>query len=162
MNSKKDRPFVNTVIMGVCMAALLMTDVGLLFGQEGTRSRQTEIEDQRFLYEYIYFKTDSTEILPLSMGVLDRKVAWLKQNPQRSVIIEGYCDERGSEEFNLLLGEARAGRIKTYLIRNGIQASRLLTISYGEEDPVDPGRNEEAWSKNRRVRFVIQQNKTER
>jgi peptidoglycan-associated lipoprotein len=156
MNPKKNSLCVITIVMGICMAALFVTHVDLLFGQEGTRDRQTEIEDQRFLYEYIYFETDKTEILPLSVGVLDRKVDWLKQNSQHSVIIEGYCDERGSDEFNLLLGEARAGKIKTYLIKNGIQASRLLVISYGEEDPVDPRPNEEAWSKNRRVRFVIQ------
>jgi len=126
------------------------------FAQEGTQNRQTEITEHQFLFEYIYFKVDKTAIYPSSAGALDRKVGWLKKNPQVSVIIEGHCDGRGSDEFNLLLGEARAGKIKTYLIQKGIQASRLLTISYGEEDLVDQQQNEEAWSKNRRVRFVIQ------
>ena len=71
-------------------------------------------------------------------------------------MIEGYCDSRGSEISNLILGEARAGKIKTYLVQQGIPSSRLLAISYGETDPVDPGKNEEAYSKNRRVRFVLQ------
>jgi len=156
MHSKRDKLPVNMTMVGLGLAMLLTVCVSIGFSQEGTQSGQTVVTEQQFLFEYIYFKVDKTTILPLSVGALDRKVEWLKQNPQVSVIIEGHCDSRGSDEFNLLLGEARAGKIKTYLIQKGIQASRLLTISYGEADLVDPEQNEEAWSKNRRVRFVIQ------
>ncbi len=156
MSPKRYNLFANAAVLGIGIAMLLIVDVGIGFGQEGTRNRQTEVAEHQFLFEYIYFKVDKTEILPSSVGALDRKIEWLKQNSQHSVIIEGHCDGRGSDEFNLLLGEARAGKVKTYLIGKGIQASRMLTISYGEEDPVDQRQNEEAWSKNRRVRFVMQ------
>jgi len=156
MRPKKDKRHLSRNITGLCIVMLLSVGVSIGFSQEGTQSEQAVVTEHQFLFEYIYFKVDKTTILPLSVGALDRKVEWLKQNPQVSVIIEGHCDDRGSDEFNLLLGEARAGKIKTYLIQKGIQASRLLTISYGEADPVDQEQNEEAWSKNRRVRFVIQ------
>jgi peptidoglycan-associated lipoprotein len=156
MRPKRDKLLINMTLMGVCIAMLLSVGVSMSFGQSDTQNRQKELAEHQFLFEYIYFKVDKTAMLPSSVGALDRKVEWLKKNPQVSVIIEGYCDERGSDEFNLLLGEARAGKIKTYLIQKGIQASRLLTISYGEEDLVDQQQNEEAWSKNRRVRFMIQ------
>ena len=156
MRLKRGKLPVNMTVMGLCLSMLLSVGVGMCFGQESTQNRQTEITEHQFLFEYIYFKVDKTALLPSSAGALDRKVRWLKNNPQASVIIEGHCDGRGRAEFNLLLGEARAGKIKTYLIQKGIQASRLLTISYGEADLVDQQQNEEAWSKNRRVRFVIQ------
>lgn len=156
MHSKRNKLPVNMTIIGIGLAMLLTVCVSIGFSQEGTQNRQAEITEQQFLFEYIYFKVDKTAMLPLSEGALDRKVEWLKKNPQVSVIIEGHCDGRGSDEFNLLLGEARAGKIKTTLIQKGIQSSRLLTISYGEADLVDQEQNEEAWSKNRRVRFVIQ------
>ena len=156
MRPKRDKLLVNMTIMGICLAMLLRAGVSMGFAQEGTQDRQAEIGQHQFLFEYIYFKVDKTAVLPSSAGALDRKAEWLKKNPQVSVIIEGYCDGRGSDEFNLLLGEARVGKVKTYLIQKGIQASRLLTISYGEADLVDQQQNEEAWSKNRRVRFVIQ------
>jgi len=156
MYSKRDKLPVNMTIVGLCLAMLLTVCVSIGFSQEGTQSRQTEITEHQFLFEYIYFKVDKTAVLPSSAGALDRKVGWLKKNPRVSVIIEGHCDGRGSDESNLLLGEARAGKVKTYLIQKGIQASRLLTISYGEADWVDQRQNEEAWSKNRRVRFVMQ------
>jgi peptidoglycan-associated lipoprotein len=69
--------------------------------------------------------------------------------------IEGHCDERGSNEYNLALGERRAVSAKLYLIRLGVKGDRLSTISYGEEMPADPGHTEEAWAKNRRCHFVI-------
>ena len=135
---------------------ILMIAVGLGFDSAGAQDQSAEISEHQFLFEYIYFKKDSTEILPSSDEALQRKILWLKQNPDIAVIVEGHSDSRGSEIGNLILGEARAGKIKTVLIQHGIEASRLLPISYGEADPVDPGRNEEAYSKNRRVRFVLQ------
>jgi peptidoglycan-associated lipoprotein len=77
-------------------------------------------------------------------------------NVQRKVMSEGHCDERGTEEYNIALGERRAKSAKRYLINLGVKHSQLSTISYGEEKPADPGHNEEAWAQNRRVHFVIQ------
>jgi len=143
-------------VFGIYMVVMLMVAAGTGLGTAGAQEQQAQMAEHQFMFEYIYFKVDSTDILPSSAGALDRKVVWLQNNPESAAMIEGHCDARGGDAFNLKLGEARAGKIKTYLVRQGIQASRLLTISYGEEYPVDMGRNEEAFSKNRRVRFVIQ------
>ena len=87
--------------------------------------------------------------------ILDRKASFLNQNSSVRVQIEGHTDERGTEEYNLALGERRANAAKQYLTTAGISAGRLSTISYGKERPLDPGHNEAAWAKNRRDHFVI-------
>jgi peptidoglycan-associated lipoprotein len=84
-----------------------------------------------------------------------QKAEWLRENPARTVTIEGHCDDRGTNEYNLALGDRRAESAKTFLVDLGIDATRLITISYGEERPVDPRSNEEAWAKNRRDHFVV-------
>jgi peptidoglycan-associated lipoprotein len=88
-------------------------------------------------------------------AILDRKADWLRSNPGATVQIEGHCDERGTTAYNLALGEHRANAVKRYLTALGIDAARLTTISYGEEVPLDPRRDEEAWARNRRAHFVI-------
>jgi peptidoglycan-associated lipoprotein len=135
--------------------SLSITALILAFWGTVSFAQNDKMAEHRFLFEYIYFKADSAAIQPSFIEILDRKVEWLKQNPGVSVIIEGHCDERGSAAFNMQLGEARSGRVKTYLIQKGIASARLLTISYGKEEPVDTGHSEEALAKNRRVRFVI-------
>lgn len=110
---------------------------------------------ERFENLDVYFEYDSSELRPEARAVLKEKAAWLKENYSSSVSIEGHCDERGTTEYNLALGERRANAAKTYLINLGISASRLNTISYGEEKPVDFGKNESAYQKNRRAHFVI-------
>ena len=141
--------------LNAAIGIILMVTLGFNLGSAAAQDQPTEISEHQFLYEYIYFKIDSTEVLPTSNDALQRKALWLKQNPNAVVMIEGHCDSRGSQISNLLLGDARAGKIKTYLVKQGIASSRLLAISYGEAEPVDPGKNEEAYSKNRRVRFVL-------
>ena len=88
-------------------------------------------------------------------SVLEKKAAWLAENPEVKVQIEGHCDERGTTAYNLALGERRAHATKQYLGALGINAGRMSTISYGEEAPVDPRPAEDAWSRNRRAHFVI-------
>ena len=83
------------------------------------------------------------------------KLTFLNQNSSVRSQIEGHCDERGTNEYNLALGERRANAAKQYLTTAGVSAGRLSTISYGEERPLDPGRNEAAWARNRRAHFVI-------
>src|SRR5690606_10258475 len=80
---------------------------------------------------------------------------WLQQNPSSTVQIEGHCDERGTIEYNLALGERRANAAKRYIVRLGVDASRLSTISYGEERPANSGSSESAWAENRRAEFVV-------
>ncbi len=101
----------------------------------------------------VYFDYDSSVLREDARRTLDQNVAWLKANPGVRIQIEGHCDERGTEEYNLALGQRRADAVKQYLIKSGIEESRLFTISYGKARPVDPGHNETAWAKNRRAQF---------
>lgn len=110
---------------------------------------------ERFESEDVYFEYDSSDITPAAAAVLDTKVAYMKANPGLRVMIEGHCDERGSNEYNLALGERRAHAAKRYLVNGGVASARLDTVSYGEERPADPRSTEEAWAKNRRAHFVI-------
>ena len=122
--------------------------------EEMERAKMVAI--QMFMNEDIYFEFDSAVLLPVAREVLSRKADWLRENPDASVIIEGHCDERGTNAYNIALGERRAESAKAYLVDLGIDELILTTISYGEERPVDPGHNEEAWAKNRRTHFVVE------
>jgi peptidoglycan-associated lipoprotein len=124
--------------------------------QEAARREQMAAQN-RLLYEDVYFEFNRAELLPEAQDVISRKALWLFDNPEVNVIIEGHCDERGSNDFNMLLGEKRAGNVKTFLIGLGINPEQMLSVSFGEELPVDPGHDEEAWSKNRRVHFRIKE-----
>lgn len=108
-----------------------------------------------FMNEDIYFDFDRSDLKPETQEILKRKAEWLRKNPGESVIIEGHCDERGTNEYNLALGDRRAQSAKNFLNDLGIAKSPLITISYGEERPADPLHNETAWSKNRRDHFVL-------
>ena len=111
---------------------------------------------EEFPNEDIRFEFDRSNLLPEAQDNLRAKAKWLMAHPDVSAIIEGHCDERGTNEYNMALGDRRAGSAETFLVDLGVEASRLKTISYGEEKPLDPGQNEEAWAKNRRVHFVIE------
>jgi peptidoglycan-associated lipoprotein len=103
----------------------------------------------------IHFDFDKYNIQPGEAEALKENSALLKKYPGMKFQIEGHCDERGTGEYNLALGERRANSVKKYLASLGISPNNVLTISYGEERPLDQGHNEEAWSKNRRAHFVI-------
>lgn len=103
----------------------------------------------------VFFDLDKSDLKPEARRTLERQAAWLKQYGNVAVTIEGHCDERGTEEYNRALGERRALAVREYLVRLGVQGSRVRTISYGFDRPVDPGHNESAWSKNRRGEFII-------
>ena len=103
----------------------------------------------------IHFDYDKANIRPDDAGTLDQKVGILQANGNLRVRVAGHCDERGSDEYNLALGNRRATSAKQYLVSHGIDAGRVETQSYGKERPLDPGHNEEAWSKNRRDEFDI-------
>ena len=108
-----------------------------------------------FVNQDIHFDFDSSTLTPEAQEILKKKAQWLLNNPDKSATIGGYCDERGTTEYNLALGERRAASAKAFLVDLGVPASRLTTISYGEERPIDPAHNEAAWAKNRRCHFVI-------
>jgi peptidoglycan-associated lipoprotein len=107
------------------------------------------------MQEDIYFEFDKSILTSAAQDNLMRKAEWLRENPDTMVTIGGHCDDRGTNEYNLALGDRRAESAKAFLVDLGIDASRLTTISYGEERPVDPRNNEEAWAKNRRDHFEV-------
>jgi peptidoglycan-associated lipoprotein len=119
------------------------------------REREEMAEKEKFLNEDIHFEFDQSRLLPEAKEILTDKAKWLRAHPDVSAVIEGHCDERGTNEYNMALGDRRSQSAKSFLVDMGIASGRLTTISYGEEKPVDPRHDEEAWAKNRRVHFVI-------
>ncbi|SMC46439.1 peptidoglycan-associated lipoprotein [Desulfocicer vacuolatum DSM 3385] len=103
----------------------------------------------------ILFGYDSAVLSAEARQLLKEKARWLEANPDRNVVVQGHCDERGTTEYNLALGDHRATAVKNFLTNMGIPGSQIVTISYGEEKPLDMGRGEDAWRKNRRAHFVI-------
>jgi peptidoglycan-associated lipoprotein len=101
----------------------------------------------------VHFDFDQAEIRNDDRSLLDRKAAILGANPALQVTISGHADERGSDEYNLALGNRRAAAVKTYLTNKGIDGGRLTVTSYGEEKPLAPGHDEDAWAQNRRAEF---------
>ncbi len=127
--------------------------------ESGTMTGQKKLilppTDRAELQKRIHFAFDSYELTPKAKEILKKKAEILLNYPSIKMIIEGHCDERGTEEYNLALGERRARAAYEYLILLGIEADRLSIVSYGEEKPLDPRHNEEAWAKNRRDEFRI-------
>lgn len=103
----------------------------------------------------VLFDTDSSDIDGQARPILDSQAAWLAKYPNVRITIEGHCDERGTREYNLALGERRANSAKNYLASAGVDASRITTISYGKERPEAMGSDESAWAQNRRAVTVI-------
>ncbi len=97
----------------------------------------------------VYFGYDRYDLTPQARDVLRRQAEWLKQYSTATVVVEGNADERGTREYNLALGARRANTVKAFLISQGVSPSRITTVSYGKERPIDPRSNEEAWSLNR-------------
>lgn len=108
-----------------------------------------------FESEHIYFAFDKYDLLHYARVVLKDKAAWLRANASYSLWIEGHCDERGTSEYNLALGERRADSAMKFLVALGISKNRIKTISYGEERPADLAHNDQAWTKNRRAEFKL-------
>jgi len=130
-------------------SALAGEDVGLYDQPEDV----VYIETQQF--DEIHFDFDQYRIRSVDEPVLRDIADWLKDNDQVRMLVEGHCDERGTNEYNMALGEQRALAARSYLIRLGVEAERISTISYGEERPLDPRSTEDAWGKNRRGHFVV-------
>jgi len=103
----------------------------------------------------IHFEYDRATLADEARAILERHALWLQSRREARVTIEGHCDERGTTEYNLALGEQRARAALDYLMSLGVAGSRLRTVSYGKERPLDPASNELAWAKNRRARFAV-------
>jgi peptidoglycan-associated lipoprotein len=108
-----------------------------------------------FVIENIHFSFDSSVLSDQAQQILNSKADYLRTNSGVTVTVEGHCDERGTEAYNIALGERRAESVKNFLVDLGISANRLNTISYGEERPIAMGQDEASWAKNRRAQFMV-------
>ena len=126
----------------------------LKFDQDPNYTRCTDVD-----FAPVYFAFDASNLKDSELAKIEAVAQHLQANPTRVVMVEGNCDERGSNEYNLTLGELRAGSVRDYLLRLGIAAERVQTKSYGEEKPAVAGSGESVWSKNRRGEFAIYQHK---
>ncbi|HEX7190375.1 MAG TPA: peptidoglycan-associated lipoprotein Pal [Thermoanaerobaculia bacterium] len=113
------------------------------------------VAQQRGYIADAFFAYDESTLSPDAQNALQTSASWLKKNPQYNLLIEGHCDERGTEQYNLALGDRRANTAKEYLTTLGVDSARIRTVSYGEERPFDPGHDESAWAKNRRAHLVL-------
>ncbi len=121
---------------------------------ERTPGIQGQVFESSMLKD-VHFNFDKYDIRPEDTAILKENAALLKKFSNVKIQIEGHCDERGTVEYNLALGERRANKTKDFLVSLGISTDRISTISYGKERPLDPGHNEEAWAKNRRAHTII-------
>ncbi len=103
----------------------------------------------------VFFDYDTSLLTEDAKGILHENLAWLRANPRTQITVEGHCDERGTAEYNLALGERRAKAVRDYLVAAGIEGGRVRTVSYGKERPFVQGHDESAWRANRRGHFVV-------
>ena len=132
----------------------LSAATGLPFDQDPNYARCTDVD-----FAPVYFGFDASQLAPAELSKIEAVAQHLQTKTDRVVIIEGNCDERGSNEYNLSLGDLRAIAIRDYLVTLGIDAKRIQSKSYGEEKPAVSGHGEGAWSKNRRGEFAVFQHK---
>jgi peptidoglycan-associated lipoprotein len=123
--------------------------------EEARRLEAARAAARNTLMAKVYFDFDKDEIRPDQQATLDAKVPILNANPDMRIRIEGHTDDRGSDEYNLALGQRRAASVQRYLVARGVAEARMDIVSYGEQRPVAQGENEEAWAQNRRAEFVI-------
>ncbi len=122
---------------------------------DDSAAKQKAAALNRFLNEYVYFDFDSAVLRPDAQAILRDKAQFLESNSDiGNLVIEGHCDERGTDAYNMALGARRAESVKQFMVKLGLPAEKFEVMSYGEERPADPGHNEAAWAKNRRAVFA--------
>ena len=123
----------------------------------GLREAGRAAADTKVLSELrtVYFDYNSYQLSQETAQTLEANAQWIKGHSDVNIQIEGHCDERGSNEYNINLGQKRADAVREYLFRLGVDPKRITTVSYGEERPIDPGHDEAAWAKNRRAQFLV-------
>lgn len=114
-----------------------------------------EAARKAFLSELVHFEFDSSALSNEARQILRSKADYLRTNPDIRITVEGHCDDRGTDAYNIALGEQRAETVKSFLLSQGIGTARMRTVSYGEEKPIATGDNESSWAQNRRAQFVI-------
>ena len=142
------------------------TDIGTVIGETGKPATELKFDqDPNYTrctdvdFAPVYFAFDASNLKDSELAKIEAVAQHLQANPTRVVMVEGNCDERGSNEYNITLGELRAGSVRDYLLRLGIAAERVQTKSFGEEKPAVAGSGESVWAKNRRGEFAIYQHK---
>lgn len=132
-----------------------ITDVGLDGGSLSQTGDRFSGPEERGLFDSVYFDYDSSQIKSSESPKVEAVSSAMSSDANMVLIVEGHCDERGSAEYNIALGERRALAVRAYLVGLGVSADRIQTKSFGEEKPADSGTSEESWSKNRRGEFVV-------
>jgi peptidoglycan-associated lipoprotein len=127
----------------------------LAIAEDGISARSLDDLNRDSPFKPAYFPLDSAELDDEGRAVVTANAAVMRKYPTWMITVEGHCDERGTPEYNLALGERRAVAVRTYLVSLGIAADRVRVVSYGKEFPFDPGHDEKAWASNRRAHFVI-------
>jgi peptidoglycan-associated lipoprotein len=145
-----------TMTLGACAANKeLQPDGSLNGGKYGSATPGSQRDFTQNVGDIVYFSTDQTDLTPEATQILAKQAQWLQQYPQYTITIEGHADERGTREYNIALGAKRATSVRNYLSQNGINASRVRTISYGKERPVAVCNDISCWSQNRRAQTVL-------
>jgi peptidoglycan-associated lipoprotein len=162
------RNWVVVLIAAVFTAAVVACAGSQMSKSEGGASAQNPaVQEQKapagsgaqagdYDFENVRFDFNKSGIRPEDRKILAGHAGYLLKNRKANIIIEGYCDERGSAKYNIALGERRAKEAKKYLVNAGVSAKRIKTVSFGKEKPIDPAHNEVAWAKNRRDQFVLE------
>lgn len=153
--SKKDVKQDEPLMSPDSSSGLAPGDVPVQSDPMGATGIDSGLTDSGSEFRTTYFDYDSYNLRADARAALKENAAWLKKNKSVNVQIEGHCDERGTTEYNLALGERRANAARDFLVRLSVPKSRLSVISYGEERPADADHDESAWSKNRRAAFVV-------
>ena len=149
-------------IKAVVALAALMFAVACSSQQEAAAPATTTVtpgsvaDFRQNVGDRVFFDTDQSVVRPDGRETLNRQAEWLKRYTNYQITVEGHCDERGTREYNLALGERRANAARQYLIAQGIPAARIKTISFGKENPDPPGSDEGAWARNRRAVTALQ------
>lgn len=142
----------NQFIMAAAILALAITSSAC--SKKGPTSSGVNV-DYNSAVKTIHFDFDKYDIRPDQVAIMQQNASWLKANPNVNIVAEGNTDEWGTNEYNMALGERRAKAAKDYLVNLGVDGNRISTVSYGEERPVNPAHNPEAWAQNRRDDFPI-------
>ena len=152
--------FAGLLVISGCETIGGSSSSGSTPGYEYGDSRQANLQAylQNEIGDRVYFETDKHNISSASAFVLESQANWLKSTPGFQLLIEGHCDERGTREYNLALGERRGNAVKEFLTSLGVDAGRLTVISYGKERPAAEGSTSESWAENRRAVLVVSGN----
>jgi peptidoglycan-associated lipoprotein len=151
--------FAAALLLAACASSkepATTTDQGTGGTQTGQNAPGSPGDFQVNVGDRVFFDYDSYEIRADAQSTLQKQAAWLQQYANYTILVEGHCDERGTREYNLALGERRANSVKNYLVALGLDGNRIQTISYGKEKPDATGHDETAWAQNRRGVTVLQ------